>query len=385
MEVDASAGTFDNVLVYVADALRFDAVPDALAAAATPVKTAASGLSTPECFSTILTGRYPPQHGVYRFSNQIGDDVPTLFDAFEHGVFRSGPGGGVTETLNLGHLSTSDLSEVPEPFCYLVRDTYTHTPYGVNVDDAEPPFDSSRSYWADRKGDREQVREDYERGVRRTEERFREFLAVLEERGIREETLVLFMGDHGELLGEGGIVAHGSPTCPELVYVPTLFVNDGVEPDGEFMGQVDLFPTVASLVGSESAVPDGLPGYDLTEGAPEDRLVFNQVEQPHFRETSVWDRGGGHVFREDGHVDRLRWFSRHMRGRVTRPYNRRHPLATLRTFLRGDRTAGEPEASRERAAAYREEVLSGAIESVSRELDEQVVERLEQLGYKEEI
>jgi arylsulfatase A-like enzyme len=385
MKLSTGDREFENVFVYVSDALRYDAVPEAVERDHEVHRTVANGLATPECFASIITGRYPPQHGVWRFSHELDGAIPTLFDLLPNNFFSVGPGGSLKETLNVSDVPDLDVDALEEPFFVLFRDTYAHIPYGMALDEEDPEFDSSEAYWKDRKADNEQIRRDYERGARTSGERFLSFVEDLEERGLAEDTLIIFTGDHGELLGEYGLTAHGSPTCPELVYVPTVFYNDGVEASGEFLSHVDLLPTVTGILGQDLDALPGLPGHDLRTGAPSDRLVFNQVRRLHFHESSVWDGGGGYVFKEDSLFYRLRWFSRHMRGRVTAPHNRRHAPKVLRTFLQGDRKLGDPGFTRAEAEQFYESITADAVDSATQELDEETVERLEKLGYKEEI
>ena len=78
-----------------------------------------------------------------------------------------------------------------------------------------------------------------------------------------------------------------------------MFCNEGVRVSGDFIGHVDLFPTITALVGH--SIPDGTPSYDLTAVAPDDRLVYNGIEHSFLgrelvRRQSVWDPTGGYVF-----------------------------------------------------------------------------------------
>ena len=74
---------------------------------------------------------------------------------------------------------------------------------------------------------------------------------VLGDRGLAEETLVIYTSDHGELLGEYGFFGHTHLATPEIVYVPTTFCHPDLEPSAEpsLLHHVDLLPTVASVLG----------------------------------------------------------------------------------------------------------------------------------------
>ena len=82
------------------------------------------------------------------------------------------------------------------------------------------------------------------------------------------ETHVVFTADHGESLGEEGVIGHGDHTTLEQVHVPTFIVSPGLEPGtrDDVAGSVDLAGTLLSLAGIAEALPGG---GDLTRPALE--------------------------------------------------------------------------------------------------------------------
>ena len=104
-----------------------------------------------------------------------------------------------------------------------------------------------------------------------------ELIATLEQRGLRENTLIVYICDNGWLAAEDSKVplpedwkfpyapkSKGSPY--ELgVRTPILFSWPGrieaKRADG-FASSIDLFPTIAGFCGFEA--PENLPGFDLT-------------------------------------------------------------------------------------------------------------------------
>ena len=59
-----------NVLIYVDDAVRYEALADDLAALGPTYKTVAASTHTPTSFGSLLTGLYPPAAGVLSFQTQ---------------------------------------------------------------------------------------------------------------------------------------------------------------------------------------------------------------------------------------------------------------------------------------------------------------------------
>ncbi len=98
-------------------------------------------------------------------------------------------------------------------------------------------------------------------------------LEALERSGQAENTRIIYVSDHGEMLGEHGLwwkcaMYEGAVGVPLIAAGPDL-------PRGRTLGTpaslVDLFPTI--LHGAGVPIPDGLPGRSLWPilGGPEDR------------------------------------------------------------------------------------------------------------------
>ena len=90
-------------------------------------------------------------------------------------------------------------------------------------------------------------------------------MASLEERDLLENTLIVFISDHGEQLGEHNMIGkfhsfyEGSLRVPTVLRLPDSR-HAGTEPDG-LVELVDLLPTIYDLLGV--AAPYGLAGKSL--------------------------------------------------------------------------------------------------------------------------
>lgn len=115
------------------------------------------------------------------------------------------------------------------------------------------------------------------------DERVGEVLQALDDSGMRDETRVVYLSDHGEMLGNHGLwwkstMYEGAVAVPMIVRGPDV-------PSGAVCGtpvsHVDLFPSIVDGVGAEfDDVADGdLPGrsiWALVGAEPVPRTVFSE-------------------------------------------------------------------------------------------------------------
>jgi arylsulfatase A-like enzyme len=107
-------------------------------------------------------------------------------------------------------------------------------------------------------------------------------LDALERTGQRENTIVVFTADHGDLVGEHGLAEKGGLLCDALVRVPLLLAWPGHLPEGLVVDDalaslVDLMPTLLWLQGFP--IPPGVQGQPLA-GVPVERFGLPQMEPP---------------------------------------------------------------------------------------------------------
>lgn len=88
-------------------------------------------------------------------------------------------------------------------------------------------------------------------------------MAALEQKGILDDTVVVFAGDNGLSIGRHGLMGKQS-LYDHSVHVPLLFAGPGV-PQGEqreaFAYLIDIFPTLCDLTGV--AIPETVEGRSL--------------------------------------------------------------------------------------------------------------------------
>ncbi|RIV80128.1 DUF4976 domain-containing protein [Aurantiacibacter xanthus] len=120
-------------------------------------------------------------------------------------------------------------------------------------------------------------------------------LSALEEKGLSDNTIVVFVSDHGFLLGEHDqwmktVLWEPSARVPLVIYAPKMGGNGSASP--RLVELVDLFPTLAQLAGLQA--PDTLEGRSLLPLLQQpamdgwDRPVFTQIEGGRSVRTARW-------------------------------------------------------------------------------------------------
>ena len=108
-----------------------------------------------------------------------------------------------------------------------------------------------------------------------------EILAELETKGLRDNTVVVFLSDHGDLGGDHGVMLKRMHHYQGLIRVPTLWV----EPDGAQSVRDDLMSTIdfpTSILKRAGLQPfNGAMGRDIfSDPEPDGLLIEEQAGQP---------------------------------------------------------------------------------------------------------
>ncbi len=105
----------------------------------------------------------------------------------------------------------------------------------------------------------------YDGEIEYADEQIGKLLGVLDEIGVRQRTLVVFVGDHGEGLGQHGEKTHGLLVYDPTMHVPMIFSAPPPFPQGQVVHDqvclVDVMPTVLDLLGIPAQ--DDLDGISL--------------------------------------------------------------------------------------------------------------------------
>jgi arylsulfatase A-like enzyme len=385
-------GDIKNILIFVSDSLRWDLLPPDIREKGVTFKTVAQSTYSPPSFTTLSTGLYPPQHGVRWFNSHLADDVRTTYDIGSMDTMYYNKAGYTSDPLYqiYGITEPGTLAELKPPFWYLERDTTPHAPY---VQHSRVKGTHIKSYMNEI-SNLDEAKEDYRKTIHHSFSLLQSRMDILERLGSLEDTLVLLTADHGELFGEYGEIFHVTPTCPELVYVPTVFIHPTlsedsfeVNPETEIIEHVDVIETCLNAVGRGDELPT--VGTDiLSEARPRD-FGYNHVDVQRrgisaYQSKSLWWSDGGYVDIQNNKINRsLFILYRLFKAPYGRKYLRRNWQSIVKEYNKDEKTYGTLPISREEAVDILEKFSNqfGEITENEFEMDEHTKDHLENLGY----
>lgn len=401
-----------NVLIYVVDCLRSDHLScygyqhettpniDALAA---------DGVRYEQCFApatwtrpvsvSLLTGMYPPTHGVRQREDTFSPDLPRLSKSLVDAGFETvgvSTMGNVSSTLgyDVGFDQYFDLYKEEEiirkrsqssttherlwyedrekialpraedindylipvlektdsdlfSFCWSIDPHMPLDPPEEHRDFLDPtyngPIDGSHGSIPNdpTDADLEHLRALYDGEIRYTDRQVGQLIEKLKHEEEYEESLIILLGDHGEAFGEHDFLFHGNRPYDELLHVPLVvkppadFGLNG-ESVSELVSLIDVFPTVLDLVGLGQP-PKGVQGRVLPPFGPTDgnRAIFSETQLRDIKPAYRSVRTDRWKYIEIDRPSLSHTLSQLYKQRDTLP-NLRYTLAVIRNALYGD-------------------------------------------------
>jgi len=205
--------------------------------------------------------------------------------------------GGHTAT-RLARTWIADCTTAKQPFFIFLNYMEAHNPYGSTpAKDRWLPDQKaldralgvSQDYLAYAAGARAGTPEDYaalralyDGDMTYLDERIAEVIAELRSRSVLDHTLIIVTSDHGEELGEHGLLDHCFELYNTMLHVPLIIRYPGAGPRGsrrsETVHTTDLFPTILEAIGMPVPRQAGLHGRTLL-AAPQAGLRYAVAER----------------------------------------------------------------------------------------------------------
>lgn len=381
----------------MADALRWDHLPDSVREYGLTVKTVAASLATHTSLPSMISGLYPQRHGVFSWQDQI-PEVEHLLNRqdLKAGYFQPGRNpkeDGTFPVLDVRqNTSLAELIESGQDWVYFERHHGGHAPFN-----AIEPWEGSWDEWVDKyAGNLKQYRRDYQRAITHTVEDFEDRYKLIENNGLIEDTLIVFTSDHGELLGERGLLGHSTPQAPESVYVPTIFIHPDLPANKEVPGimrHIDLYPSLLSALDED--IPDFVDGKSLTETQPSSgysigvgNFYYSDTVRQFWLGQGVWDENGGYTFSDPNIINKFfsifnKLYNQFDRSHHLRRRSLRDFVQSVRPYLRESKQFGSPNFTEEYARDTVDTIskLPPVAEQSKQEISQETKDHLQELGY----
>ena len=414
-----------NVILYLVDTLRADHLGcygypkpvspaiDAFAREATLFRDAiAQSPWTRPSVASIFTGLWPRTHQVNGRRDALAPEALTLAEMLRSRGYRTAAfvtNGNVAKSFGLGQgfdtyrvlprraHAASDVNARAaewldggsgEPFFLFLHTVEPHSPY-----DPPPAFrarfapgipeEVGKRRWLKRLGQGKipvtpgllrQVLGLYDAEIAAGDAGFGGLVTLLKERGLWEETAIVFVSDHGEEFHEHGDWEHGKTLHAEMLDIPLIVRLPGLGA-GRTVARpaqhIDILPTLAAYLGLP--VPRTVEGRNLLPliaggpGAalPGEDLVFSWLEVDGFRGGAV-STADWRLIDETSREPDLGLFDRWRDPGESRDLAAERPVAAgyLRALLKA-----------------REMQKRGSLKAGQGELDDELREQLRALGY----
>jgi len=237
-------------------------------------------LTTP-AHSSMLTGLYPPSHGLHlNNGDHLADANVTLAECLREAGFRTGGFVGafpLDARLELdqgfdtydgtfadvghqaGHAADRTAEEVNRSALdWLGKDVAKPFFLFLHYYDAHQPFEPPQAFATAFAGD------PYAGEIAHVDQCIGQVLDRLRTLGVYDDTLVIITSDHGESLGEHGESGHALMIYQSTLHVPLIIrtpTSDVARRIADGVSLVDIVPTVLDLVGAKS--PPRVQGISL--------------------------------------------------------------------------------------------------------------------------
>ena len=262
--------------------------------------------------ASLFTGLYPPEHTAETPRSRLPGELPVLAERLRAAGYRTSAhtdGGYVVPAFGLERgfasftVGETDLSRTraallrdlertdPRPRFVFVQTYRTHQPYGASaaiLDELRPHLavpeedgaELRRRLHRDPEGRRDQRLASprdvvealavlYRAGARELDRELEGLWRDLDAMGFAERGVFVFTSDHGDALGERGLLGHGLDLDETEARIPLAFCGAGIAPGRRDRpaSLLDLGTTLLALAGAQPALGRGrdLLAADVTD------------------------------------------------------------------------------------------------------------------------
>lgn len=124
------------------------------------------------------------------------------------------------------------------------------------------------------------ARSNYHGMLRLIDDQFKRLIEGLRERQLEEDTIVIYLSDHGDFVGEYGLIRKG-PDLPDILCrIPFIWRGPGIAEQGrnhrDFVNIVDIMPTLCEILGIKT--PFGCQGKSIVPLLRKEDIMKEEFE-----------------------------------------------------------------------------------------------------------
>lgn len=126
------------------------------------------------------------------------------------------------------------------------------------------------------------IRSNYYGMLRLIDDQLKRFMQFLEEKQLIDNTVIIFVADHGDFVGEYGLIKKGVEVPDCLTRIPMIWHGPNIvsnkQAHSAHVSNVDIMPTICDMIGAP--IPEGVQGrslWPLLSGKPYPEAEFESV------------------------------------------------------------------------------------------------------------
>ena len=155
--------------------------------------------------------------------------------------------GGDAENITGIAIELLDSANHSQPFFMYLHYMDSHMPY-----EPLPEFDIFNDSLGGYSSEYQTKINAYDGEILYLDGKLGEFFTYLKERKIYDDTVILFVADHGEQFGEHSEEGHGKSVYNVETQVPLLIKSNGVRVErNDIASLIDVYPTILDIVGAD--------------------------------------------------------------------------------------------------------------------------------------
>ena len=155
----------------------------------------------------------------------------------------------------------------------------------------------------------QRLRSIYHGTLRMIDDQIARFVGELKKQGVYDNTIIVFVSDHGDFVGEYGLMKKGVGLGDRVARIPMQWTGPGIiqshKPHDAHVSLIDIFPTICEIM--NAPIPMGVQGrslWPLLQGKPYPKKEFESIMAEDGFGGMYYTKEDGTDYTEEGAVGR---------------------------------------------------------------------------------